>query len=165
MRLHVPNSTSIAHLLSKVEGFKASIACIDAVMLNSDSIDDLLADVCSILRETPGYTGVYVYALREETLVLSAFEGRQTEHIRISPGEGVCGASVKSREIVVVDDVGDDPRYLACNLETKSEIIVPITRGDAYLAQINIDSDDRATFGPLDRAFLLEVAAKIAPLF
>jgi L-methionine (R)-S-oxide reductase len=64
-----------------------------------------------------------------------------------------------------VDDVAADPRYLACNLETRSEIVVPVQRGEVYLAQIDVDSDHPAAFGPADRAFLAEVAAALEPLF
>src|SRR5579864_1583095 len=59
-------------------------------------------------------------------LVLGAFEGAMTPHIRIPLNQGICGAAASSGQTVVVDDVGKDPRYLACSLETKSEIVVPV---------------------------------------
>jgi len=126
---------------------------------------DRLAATCRILQRLPGYTGVYLYALEGDTLILKAHHGRATEHTRIPSGKGICGASVQARAPVVVADVGSDPRYLACNIETKSEIVFPILRGDAYLAQIDVDSDDRASFGADDEAFLAEVAARLEPLF
>jgi GAF domain-containing protein len=124
-----------------------------------------LAAACAALRELPGYTGVYLYVLEGETLVLHAHAGRDTEHVRIPIGQGICGLSARRRETVVVDDVAADPRYLACNLETRSEIVAPILRGDRYLAQIDVDSDALAAFGPRDRAFLAEVARVLEPLF
>ena len=66
---------------------------------------------------------------------------------------------------MIVADVASDSRYLACNIETRSEIVVPILRGEAYLAQIDVDSDDTGAFGADDEAFLAEVAARLAPLF
>ena len=124
-----------------------------------------LADVCRILQRLPGYTGVYIYALEGDTLVLKAFHGRPTEHTRIPAGRGICGASVQARASVIVADVGSDPRYLACNIQTRSEIVVPILRGNAYLAQIDVDSDDIGAFGADDEAFLAEVAERLEPLF
>jgi L-methionine (R)-S-oxide reductase len=124
-----------------------------------------LADVCRILQKLPGYTGVYIYALDGDTLVLKAFHGRPTEHTRIPAGRGICGASVQARASVIVADVGSDPRYLACNIQTRSEIVVPILRGNAYLAQIDVDSDDIGAFGADDEAFLAEVAERLEPLF
>ena len=59
-------------------------------------------------------------------LVLGAFEGAMTPHTRIPLNQGICGAAASSGQTVVVDDVRKDPRYLACSLETKSEIVVPV---------------------------------------
>ena len=125
----------------------------------------MLTRACRILQQLPKYTGVYIYALEGNTLVLKAFYGRATEHTHIPSGKGICGASVQTRALVIVDDVASDPRYLACNLETRSEIVFPILRGDVYLAQIDVDSDDRSAFGTDDEAFLAEVARRLEPLF
>jgi GAF domain-containing protein len=130
-----------------------------------DGRPQALADVCRILQKLPGYTGVYIYALESDTLVLRAFHGRATEHTRIPAGKGICGASVESGASVIVEDVASDPRYLACNLETRSEIVVPVLRGASYLAQIDVDSDDPAAFDAADEAFLAEVARQLVPLF
>ena len=143
----------------------AVLAKIDAALAADGPADERLAHVCRLLQALPGYTGVYLYALEHDTLVLRAFQGRVTEHTRIPSGQGICGASVQSRAPVIVDDVASDPRYLACNLETRSEIVYPILRGPAYLAQIDIDSDDPATFGAEDEAFLKRVAERLEPLF
>ena len=62
----------------------------------------------------------------------------------------------------MVDDVNADPRYLACSIETKSEIVVPIMRGSSVLGEIDIDSDQPAAFGDRDRALLEPVAALLA---
>jgi GAF domain-containing protein len=53
-----------------------------------------------------------------------------------------------------VDDVNSDPRYLACSIETRSEIVVPIMRGDTVLGEIDVDSDGVAAFGEKDRQLL-----------
>jgi L-methionine (R)-S-oxide reductase len=62
-----------------------------------------------------------------------------------------------------VDDVNADPRYLACSLETKSEIVVPILLRGEVLGEIDIDSDRTAAFGDADRALLERVAVLLAP--
>lgn len=126
---------------------------------------EALARAAAILQELPGYTGVYLYVLEGEALVLRAHAGRDTEHVRIPVGQGLCGLSARTKQAVLVDDVRSDPRYLACNAETRSEIVVPILRGETYLAQIDVDSDLPAAFGPRDRAFLAEVARALEPCF
>jgi L-methionine (R)-S-oxide reductase len=95
-------------------------------------------------------------------LVLGAFVGEPTPHVRIPITQGICGAAVASGETVVVDDVHADPRYLSCSLKTKSEIVVPITAHGKVIGEIDIDSHLPAAFTASDRAFLEEVARIIA---
>jgi GAF domain-containing protein len=126
---------------------------------------EALRSAAAALRRLPKYTGVYFYVLEGETLVLRGHAGRDTEHRRIPVGQGLCGLSAQTKEPVVVDDVRTDPRYLACNAETVSEVVYPILRGDRYLAQIDVDSDHLAAFDAQDREFLAEVARVLEPLF
>jgi L-methionine (R)-S-oxide reductase len=79
-------------------------------------------------------------------LVLGAFEGAMTPHTRIPLNQGICGAAASSGETVVVDDVRRDPRYLACSLETKSEIVVPIFVHGSVVGELDIDSHFTAAF-------------------
>jgi len=79
-------------------------------------------------------------------LVLGAFEGAMTPHTRITLNEGICGAAASSGHTVVVDDVNKDPRYLACSLETKSEIVVPVFVHGAVVGELDIDSHFPAAF-------------------
>ncbi len=81
-------------------------------------------------------------------LVLGAFEGAMTPHTRIPLNQGICGAAASSGETVVVDDVNKDPRYLACSLETKSEIVVPIFVRGEVVGELDIDSHFPAAFTP-----------------
>ncbi|RME30961.1 MAG: GAF domain-containing protein, partial [Candidatus Zixiibacteriota bacterium] len=59
------------------------------------------------------------------------------------------------------DDVQADPRFLACSLTTRSEIVVPLMDGDKVLGEIDIDSDNPANFTTADRKMLEAVAAVI----
>ena len=133
--------------------------------ISARPLPEALARAAEVLRALPRYTGVYFYALEGDALVLRAHAGRRTEHVRIPVGQGICGLSARTKQAVIVDDVAQDPRYLACNAETRSEIVVPVLRGETYLAQIDVDSDHLAAFGPGDRAFLAEVAQALEPLF
>lgn len=111
------------------------------------------------------YTGVYIYQVEGDTLVLTNFRGRPTEHTRIPVGEGICGRAVRVKETVTVDDVNSDPEYIACSLETKSEIVVPILRDAEVFGEIDIDSDVPAAFRPEDRAFLERLANRLQEKF
>jgi len=79
-------------------------------------------------------------------LALGAFEGAMTPHTRIPLNQGICGAAAASGLTVVVDDVSKDPRYLACSLETKSEIVVPIFVNGKVVGELDIDSHFPAAF-------------------
>jgi L-methionine (R)-S-oxide reductase len=81
-------------------------------------------------------------------LVLGAFEGAMTPHTRIPLDQGICGAAASSGQTVVVDDVRKDPRYLACSLETKSEIVVPVFAHGKVVGELDIDSHFPAAFTP-----------------
>jgi L-methionine (R)-S-oxide reductase len=106
----------------------------------------------------PDYTWVGIYELFGNELVLGPFVGKPSPHTHIPVGRGICGAAAAEKATIIVDDVNADPRYLACSLETRSEIVVPIMRGCEVLGEIDIDSDRPAAFGPDDQR-LLEVVA------
>ncbi|HEY2857900.1 MAG TPA: GAF domain-containing protein [Terracidiphilus sp.] len=117
-----------------------------------------------IAERLPYYNWVGFYMLDprdEEVLVLGPFRGAPTEHVRIPVNEGICGAAVAQGETVIVEDVTADPRYLACSLETRSEIVVPIRVHGNVVGEIDIDSHELNAFGPGDRSFLEECAGVI----
>ena len=95
----------------------------------------------------PDYTWVGIYLLDGNELVLGPFVGKPSPHTRIPLGRGICGAAATEKPTIIVDDVNADPRYLACSIETQSEIVVPIMHGGEVLGEIDIDSDRPAAFG------------------
>jgi L-methionine (R)-S-oxide reductase len=108
------------------------------------------------------YDWVGIYWLEGDTLVLGPWAGRQaTEHTRIPVAKGICGAAAHEKTTVIVDDVRNDPRYLSCFLETRSEIVVPIFADGRVIGEIDIDSTDVAAFGERDRDFLEMLASDI----
>ena len=114
------------------------------------------------LKAMPDYSWVGIYLLDGNELVLGPFEGKPSPHTHIPLGRGICGAAAAEKATIIVDDVSADPRYLACSLDTKSEIVVPIMKGAEVLGEIDIDSDRRAAFGDADQEMLEAVAALLA---
>jgi GAF domain-containing protein len=98
----------------------------------------------------------------ESVLVLGPFHGVPTEHVRIPISEGICGAAVAQAQTVIVGDVSSDPRYLACSLETKSEIVVPIRVNGKIVGEIDVDSHTLNAFTALDQSFLEDCAEVLA---
>jgi GAF domain-containing protein len=116
-----------------------------------------------LAAEVPTYTWVGIYLLDGNELVLGPFVGKPSPHTRIPLGRGICGAAAAEKTTIIVDDVNADPRYLACSIETRSEIVVPIMDGNDVLGEIDIDSDQRAAFTQADRVLLEQVAALLSP--
>ncbi len=107
-----------------------------------------------------------IYLLEGDTLILHNYLGPVTDHERIAVGVGVCGTAVAEERNILVDDVRTLDNYLACSLETRSEIVVLI-RDDAggIFGQLDLDSDTPGAFGPADETELQVVANWLVPLF
>jgi GAF domain-containing protein len=134
---------------------------------SASSFDDALrVAVASLGAANPRYHWVGIYLLRDDALVLHNQVGAPTPHVKIALSQGLCGAAARERRTIVVDDVREDPRYLACSLATRSEIVVPILAGEGrLLGEIDVDSDELAAFGPDDQGLLETVAAALAARF
>lgn len=130
------------------------------------SFTEAMAQAVNVLKEQmPDYSWVGIYLLDGQDLLLGPYRGKPSPHTRIPLNQGICGAAASTKETIIVDDVDADPRYLACSLETRSEIVVPIMRGDDVLGEIDIDSDKKAAFGPADRELLEAVANLLSQKF
>ncbi|HXE91405.1 MAG TPA: GAF domain-containing protein [Terriglobales bacterium] len=128
------------------------------------SSQELMRAVVERLARLPAYNWVGFYMLDPadpKTLVLGPFVGADTPHKRIPLDQGICGAAAASGQTLVVDDVYADPRYLACSLETRSEIVAPVFVHGRVAGEIDIDSHTPAAFGPEDRALVERSAAII----
>ena len=110
------------------------------------------------------YTSVYMYMLQGDELVLEAFAGRDTEHTRIAVGQGVCGTAVATGADQNVPDVRARENYIACNVWTRSELVVLIRRGNMILGQIDVDSDAPDPFTPEEQSAVKQVADALAVL-
>lgn len=141
------------------------VAALRGAFAREESRSALLGIAAERMRAAgPPYTSVYLYMLHGNELVLEAYAGRETEHTRIPVGVGVCGTAVASGQDQNVPDVSSVSNYLACNVWTRSELVVLIRRGNTILGQIDIDSDVPAGFPPEEEAAVREVAEALAVL-
>lgn len=113
------------------------------------------------------YHWVGIYRLAGDELVIGPYRGPVTDHARIKVGQGVCGTAVAQNRNQVVADVRELTNYLACNLETRSEIVVLIRepRTQEILGQIDVDGTKVNQFGSSEEQFLTKVAALLAHYF
>ncbi len=143
---------------------KDLIPMIDAAGLRSSSSTEFMSEIVALLHKSLlkyNWVGFYMIELggKEPMLVLGPFKGSMTPHTRIPLNQGICGAAASSGKTVVVDDVNADSRYLACSVETKSEIVVPVFVNGTVVGELDIDSHFPAAFGAEDR-ILCEHAAR-----
>ena len=140
-------------------------AALDQLTSEARSADQLMQSITHLLHEQMlKYNWVGFYMLEPganpPVLVLGHYQGAMTPHTRIPLNQGICGAAASTGTTVVVDDVAKDPRYLACSLETKSEIVVPVFVHGVVAGELDIDSHFPAAFGAEDRS-LVEYCAKL----
>lgn len=116
-------------------------------------------------REKYHWVGIYIK--RGDVLELYLYYiGRPTPHVRIPISEGICGAAVREGITINVPDVNSDPRYLACSVFTRSEIVVPIyNKKGEIVGEIDIDSDRPGAFDEDDRLFLEGIAKEIGEVW
>jgi L-methionine (R)-S-oxide reductase len=146
--------------------FADLIPHLERLTKTSPSADALMKGIVALLHEKlTRYNWVGFYMLEKEAgsdiLVLGPFKGTMTPHTRIPLNQGICGAAASTGKTIVVDDVNADSRYLACSLETKSEIVVPVFAHGKVVGELDIDSHFPAAFGPEDRKFCEHAAAQV----
>jgi GAF domain-containing protein len=120
--------------------------------------ENIIEKTVDALKEIPNYDWVGIYMVEDDFLVLRYFSGKPTDHTRIKIGDGLCSAAVLEKKTIVVPDVSLDHRYIACSIETKSEIVVPIWSADKIIGEIDIDSDSPDAFDSRDRSMLERVS-------
>ena len=127
----------------------------DWKLLISGETDEIavLANTCAAIREAFGFFWIGFYMVKNGELVLGPFQG-DVACYRIRKGRGVCGTAWAEARTQVVPDVEQFPGHIACSSLSKSEIVVPIFRGDEVVGVLDIDSDQLATFDETDRIYL-----------
>jgi len=118
-----------------------------------------LANTAAALHQTFGFFWVGFYLVKEDELVLGPFQG-PIACTRINYGKGVCGAAWKKCETIIVPDVELFPGHIACNSQSKSEIVVPLFSNGNIIGVLDIDSDQPNGFDKTD-GFYLEKICKI----
>ena len=121
--------------------------------------------VADALREAGGYRWVGLYEVGVQDITLLAWSGEgPPAHPRFPISQGLCGDAARSRQTVVVGNVGEDPRYVEAFATTRSEIVVPVIDAGTGRTRvlINVESDRANAFGDEDRVLLERAASAIS---
>ena len=127
----------------------------DLVLLLGDEPDAVArqAEAAALIAERMRFFWVGFYRVIGDELVLGPFQG-PAACLRIARGRGVCGTAWQRARTVVVPDVEAFPGHIACSSLSRSEIVVPLIRGGAVTAVLDIDSTELSTFDEVDAIWL-----------
>jgi L-methionine (R)-S-oxide reductase len=112
-----------------------------------------------LYRGLPDLNWAGFYFLQAGELVLGPFQGK-VACVRIALGRGVCGTAAQRRETLVVPDVHAFPGHIACDAESRSEIVVPLVQDGRLLGVLDLDSPRPGRFDE-DDAVGLNAAIKV----
>ena len=140
---------------------------ISFLVKESINTEKTLFKICEILRSKISYydwVGFYFKNGSKQELKLGPYAGFDTDHKIIPFGKGICGQVALTNKNFVVPDVKKQNNYIACNINVKSEIVIPIFVDGKNIGQIDIDSNILNPFSKQDEEFLEYICAKVATL-
>jgi L-methionine (R)-S-oxide reductase len=118
-----------------------------------------LANTSALLKQQiPGLNWAGFYLCRGSELVLGPFQGK-TACMRIPSGKGVCGTAAAQRRTLIVPDVSQFPGHIACDIDSRSEIVVPLVHRDRLIGVLDLDSPNPGRFDTQDAAGLEKLVA------
>ncbi len=131
---------------------------IASVTADENDIIANMANIASMIHHTFQFWWTGFYRVNDSMLVLGPFQG-PLACSRIAYGKGVCGTAWKEAATQIVPDVEKFPGHIACSSESKSEIVVPITKEGEVIAVLDIDSEKLDTFDETDQLWLERIVA------
>jgi len=125
----------------------------------AQSVMQTAAQLIDGFSDSYNWTGFYI--LRDRHLEVGPFVGPDTPHKRIELNKGICGAAASQAKSIIVNDVNNDPRYLACSISTRSELVVPLLDDGKCLGEIDVDSNEPSFFTSEDKEMLERIAKEV----
>lgn len=147
---------------SKADLYRDLLAAIDGVTAGETDAIANMANAASLLwHYLPDINWAGFYRAVDGELVLGPFQGKAA-CIRIPFDKGVCGAAARTRQTQLVDDVHAFPGHIACDADSRSELVVPILHQETLVAVIDLDSPSPARFDSEDAAGIEAIAALLS---
>jgi L-methionine (R)-S-oxide reductase len=143
----------------KAAGYRRLSADLQALLAGEHDLIANAANTAALLfAALPEVNWAGFYFLRNGALIVGPFQGKPA-CVRIALGRGACGTAAAGRHTLVVADVHEFPDHIACDAESRAEIVVPLLRGGELLGVLDIDSPRRGRFDGADAAGLEALAA------
>lgn len=139
------------------EKYQLLIKQIKSLLRKEDNLITNLSNFTAALKQTfSKISWVGFYLFDGTKLYLGPFQGK-VACTEIQIGSGVCGTSAKERKTIIVDDVDNFPGHIACDVESRSEIVVPIFKEDKLFGVLDLDSTTYNSFNETDKKYLEEL--------
>ena len=152
----MPESLQILQTENKEERYRTLIPQLESLVGAETDLIANLANTAAALHQTFGFFWVGFFLIKDEELVLAPFQG-PVACTRIQYGKGVCGAAWKQGQTMLVPDVEQFPGHIACNSQSKSEIVVPLFVNGEVVGVLDIDSDRLDSFDVTDQYYLEKI--------
>jgi L-methionine (R)-S-oxide reductase len=144
----------------KAKQYQSLIPQIEALISYEIDLLANLGNVCAALKEQFGWFWVGFYLIKEDELVLSAFQG-PVACTRIQKGKGVCGTAWQEAKTLIVADVEEFPGHIACSSFSKSEIVLPVFKEGNIIGVFDVDSEHLNHFNTIDQQYLEQILGLI----
>jgi len=130
---------------------------VKSLISRNDNLISSLANLTAALKQTfEKISWVGFYILEGNYLYLGPFQGK-VACTKIEIGKGVCGTAAQKMETVIVPDVNKFPGHIACDADSKSEIVVPIIKDKKVYGVLDLDSNSYNAFDEIDKKYLEEL--------
>lgn len=127
------------------------------LLSKNDNILSNLANLTAALKQSfDKISWVGFYLFDGNKLYLGPFQGK-VACTEIKIGSGVCGTSAQKRETIIVPDVDKFPGHIACDVDSRSEIVIPIVKDGNLFGVLDLDSTGYNSFGEIDKKYLEEI--------
>lgn len=137
--------------------YDALVSEVKALCFGESDIIANMANISAVLfngMSNINWAGFYI--VKNEQLVLGPFQGKPA-CIRIPIGRGVCGSAAQTRQIQIVDNVHEFSGHIACDVQSASEIVLPIVKDNQLVAVLDIDSPSLSRFSDVDAEYLSKI--------
>lgn len=142
----------------KIQKYSELMKTMSSLLEGETNLISILSNAAALIHEKFGFWWTGFYIVDNGELVLGPFQG-PVACMHIAKGRGVCGTAWAQDRTIVVPDVEEFPGHIACSSASKSEIVVPIRHDGEFVAELDIDSAELATFDEVDAEWLEKIVS------
>ncbi|MDA3860189.1 MAG: GAF domain-containing protein [Melioribacteraceae bacterium] len=147
---------SINHNKSEVEIYQECVVHLENIIVSSDKLISNLSNFVALLKQAfTKISWIGFYIKENDKLFLGPFQGNSA-CTEIKFGNGVCGTSALTQQIIIVEDVNNFPNHITCDSKSKSEIVVPIVINMQTWGVLDLDSYSTSAFSDIDKKYLIK---------